>query len=230
MLRKPQLYARVYTLRKQGFSYNEILKQVSVAQSTLSRWCRSIPLTPEQQARLNQLRAQNPWILSKVAQKTGEEKEAAEWAQQIVKSPSFPLPLGVAGVMLYLAEGAKTKTYFEIFNSDPLVLQISIKFLEKVLGIKREQMRISLRLYQGIKRQEAETYWSKLLQIPLNQFTEPELITKTTTSRKKRLTYGMCRLRVHRRDAFKRTIALSKLLFKLFEDAPVVQSDRTSRS
>jgi len=35
-------------LRKEGLSYREIQKQIDVAKSTLSRWCRDIILSPEQ--------------------------------------------------------------------------------------------------------------------------------------------------------------------------------------
>ena len=41
-------------LRKKGLSYNEIRKQVPLAKSTLSYWCRDIILTLDQIERLQQ--------------------------------------------------------------------------------------------------------------------------------------------------------------------------------
>ena len=47
---KEKLYAQ--ELRKKGFSYKEILTQISVSKDTISRWCKNIELTSEQKERL----------------------------------------------------------------------------------------------------------------------------------------------------------------------------------
>lgn len=39
---------RARELRTQGWSYNDILREVGVSKSTLSLWLRDIPLTDEQ--------------------------------------------------------------------------------------------------------------------------------------------------------------------------------------
>jgi transposase len=41
-------------LRKQGYSYSEILKRVPVAKSTLSLWLRSVGLAERQKQRLSE--------------------------------------------------------------------------------------------------------------------------------------------------------------------------------
>ena len=43
---KEKLYAQ--ELRKKGYSYKEILTQISVSKDTISRWCKNIELTSEQ--------------------------------------------------------------------------------------------------------------------------------------------------------------------------------------
>src|SRR3989338_4065281 len=47
---KEKLYAQ--ELRKKGYSYKEILTQISVSKDTISRWCKNIELTSEQKKRL----------------------------------------------------------------------------------------------------------------------------------------------------------------------------------
>jgi transposase len=47
---------RAIGLRKKGYSYNEIVKHVGVAKSTLSLWCRDVILGPDQLARLQKRR------------------------------------------------------------------------------------------------------------------------------------------------------------------------------
>ena len=43
---------RALALRRQGWSYNDILKEVGVSKSTLSLWLRDVPLADEQIAAL----------------------------------------------------------------------------------------------------------------------------------------------------------------------------------
>jgi transposase len=43
-------------LRRQGYSYSEILKRVPVAKSTLSLWLRSVGLAKQQKQRLTEKR------------------------------------------------------------------------------------------------------------------------------------------------------------------------------
>jgi transposase len=43
-------------LRRQGYSYSEILKRVPVAKSTLSLWLRSLGLAKQQKQRLTEKR------------------------------------------------------------------------------------------------------------------------------------------------------------------------------
>jgi len=76
MFRKPELYHKPILLRRKGFFYNEILKFVPVAESTISRWCREIPLTKEQKERLVEKKRNNPLIQRLKKQATQTKKEA----------------------------------------------------------------------------------------------------------------------------------------------------------
>ncbi len=46
------LRSKAESLRREGLSYSEIQEKVLVSKSTLSGWCRNIPLTKEQIKRL----------------------------------------------------------------------------------------------------------------------------------------------------------------------------------
>lgn len=59
MLRQLDLYNKAISLRRRGFSYNEILKHLPVAKSTISSWCGEILLTEEQRKRLDEKRKNN---------------------------------------------------------------------------------------------------------------------------------------------------------------------------
>jgi len=49
---KLNLKEKAINLRKEGYSYSEILRQVLVARSTLSRWLHSVGLSKKQKQRL----------------------------------------------------------------------------------------------------------------------------------------------------------------------------------
>jgi len=52
MILKLQEKEKAILLRKEGLSYNEILKQVPVAKSSLALWLQSIELSEKQKQRL----------------------------------------------------------------------------------------------------------------------------------------------------------------------------------
>ena len=54
MRAKRDAQARVRELRRQGFSYREILRQVPVAKSSISLWCRTVELDEAKQQALRQ--------------------------------------------------------------------------------------------------------------------------------------------------------------------------------
>jgi transposase len=54
MLTKLKEKETAIELRKQGYSYSEILKKVPVAKSTLSLWLRSVGLAERQKQRLTE--------------------------------------------------------------------------------------------------------------------------------------------------------------------------------
>ena len=52
MIIKNELKSKAIELRKQGFSYSEILKQIPVAKSTLSVWLKNVGLSKKQKQKL----------------------------------------------------------------------------------------------------------------------------------------------------------------------------------
>ena len=82
MYRKENLYLKAILLRSKGFSYNEILKYVPVAKSTISRWCHKIPLTEKQKARLIRKKKNNPFIQGLKKGASRSKKEARVWAKK----------------------------------------------------------------------------------------------------------------------------------------------------
>lgn len=56
-----------------------------------------------------------------------------------------------SGLMLYLAEGAKTNNYtISMANTDPRIVKFFIKWLNKFFGVSKDKLRAFLHLYESM--------------------------------------------------------------------------------
>ena len=103
---------RAITLRRDGYSYGEILRHVPVAKSTLSLWLRSVGLSKKQKQHLTEkklLAIERGWtkIKNRRIEKCKEIRETSlAEAKEFVKDP-----LWLVGTVLYWAEGGKEKIW-----------------------------------------------------------------------------------------------------------------------
>ncbi|MDE2057517.1 MAG: hypothetical protein KGI78_01535, partial [Patescibacteria group bacterium] len=82
--------------------------------------------------------------------------------------------LKLAAVMLYWAEGYKAGTHTVDFaNSDPEIALIFRRFLSEICRVDETRVRGHIYCYEGQDPAMLTTYWSKLLQIPKEQFIKP---------------------------------------------------------
>jgi hypothetical protein len=144
-------------LRKDGYSYSEILRHVPIAKSTLSLWLRSVGLSKEQKQRLT--------LKKLAAARKGAEmrrQDRIKRTKRIVKSAIRDVnkvdrnTLKLMGVMLYWAEGSKEKTYRPttgvIFsNSDPLMCKLFLKWLKEIVGVKKERIEFEIYVHETAK-------------------------------------------------------------------------------
>lgn len=81
-----------------------------------------------------------------------------------------------------------------LINSDSELIRVFLRCLDD-LGVKREELKISLRLYEDVNYKEAKIFWSKITGVSQNLFTGVEIITGKKYGK---LRYGMCRVRVRK--------------------------------
>ena|SRR3989338_219889 len=158
-------------MRKKGMSYSQIKEKLGVSKSTLSGWLYNMPLSEE---RIRELRDFSPIRIEhyrNTMRLKKEEKFAEaylEMSQKIKKLSSRELFL--AGLFLYWAEGSKTtNAAIGLTNTNPNMLKFYIRWV-KLLGVKPNQLKVSLHLYSDMSIKKQEKYWSKELSIPLSQF------------------------------------------------------------
>src|SRR3989344_6169070 len=123
-------------LRKQGYSYKEIMKEVNVSKSSLSGWFKFLDLSSEEEAGLQERALKNIGngreraALSNRNKRIEREAAALKEAQKI-----FDLfkndTIFVLGIGLYWAEGSKRTSAFQFVNSDPAMILFMLYWAEK---------------------------------------------------------------------------------------------------
>lgn len=163
-------------LRKEGLTYTEILRQVSVAKSTLSIWLRSVGLAKVQKqvltekrrlaqqrgaARITDIRIERTKLI-----KTGARHEVLALKNDI---------FWAFGVALYWAEGTKNKEWstsnaVQICNMDASIIKIFVAWAKKYLEVRGDAIVYELYIHRTANLGLAKRYWSNELNIPSKKF------------------------------------------------------------
>ena len=192
-------------LRKQEMSYSQIKKILKVSKSTLSLWLRNYPLPEE---KIKELQKKG-WERGEAAierfrntMRKKKEKRLKE-IYEVQKKLILPLnnrELFLAGLLLYWGEGTKyRRDGLSVSNSDPSIIKFFIYWLNKSLDIPKKKMRVYLHLYNDMNIDKELEYWSRMLKIPLTQFSRP-YIKKTSSTRinhKGGFGHGTCNVRIN---------------------------------
>ncbi len=191
-MKKPRLtneeIKKIISLRKIGHSLSEIMLVVPKGKATIHKYIKNIVLSKKYKAILekkqrgsrNKIESKKEWELSRIFVK-----------EKLGKLTKRDLIL-ISG-MLYWGEGNK-KYELNIINSDPLLMRIFIMGL-MVLGVSKDRIKISIRLYSDLDESVSVEYWTKQLGLSRENLVS---ISYVDGKKKGKLPYGMCRLRVQR--------------------------------
>jgi len=175
MKSKVQEKEKAIALRKKGYSYNEILREIHVAKSSLSLWLKDLPLTnleveylrTRKDSNISRGRIKVAAILRDKRLKREEIvcKEALEEYEKYKNEELFKI-----GVALYWAEGAKRNSYFAFSNSDYKMMKVMVRWIETIAGVQRNNLHVYLYIHKPYAHENCEEFWSDKLNIPLKCF------------------------------------------------------------
>lgn len=206
---KQEVKNKVRYLRKKGFSLGQISQNTDVPRTTIRTWIKDIVLSKNQvqvlkdrvQKNLQKGRIKFQKIQGDKRQRNEKilmENGINEIGQ--LNSRDFL----IAGASLYWAEGFKNRHEHRLgfCNSDPLMIKFYIFWLEKCLGISKDQLiaRLTLNYTYKDSAEKMHNFWSKIIGIPSNQFAKP--FFQTSKWKKKYNTrdyHGV--LRIHVKDS-----------------------------
>lgn len=162
-------------LRRQGMSINAIARALGVAKSTVSIWCRDIPLTKQQRERLirNKIDAGNYGRMLGAESNRKKKQENIALQEKIARESLGNLTdrdKMMLGIGLYWGEGAKSYNT-AIVNSDPDLILFACEWFEQ-LGVERGSFNPYIFISETHRGREDEIrkFWSNYLSLPLEQF------------------------------------------------------------
>lgn len=189
-------------LRKQGLSYNEILQEIRVSKSSISLWCRDVPLTKAQRKRLQEKRPQGMNGIIAIQKYFWRKRCEAFDVGRALTRRFYNDPIFVGGLMLYWAEGSKSSSGAEIANSDDRVIRFMVAWFEKFFGYQPESLRIHMHLHSGQNEESMKEYWSQITGVPLMNFQKSFVKPEGSGYRKKILYHGTIKLRLKGRSTY----------------------------
>jgi len=214
MISKIKEKEKAIKLRKEGFSYSEILKEISVAKSTLSLWLRSVGLAKKQKQRITEKRisAALRGAKAKKEKRIAITKEIKDKARKEIEEIN-KRDLWLIGTALHWAEGAKEKedkpgTGIIFSNSDPKMILLFLKWLKIIFSINNSDLSYDLYIHETANLRNAQLYWSNILSIPVEKIKFYFKKNKINTKRKNTGDnyHGLVRIRVNKSSSLNRKI------------------------
>ena len=211
-----QMSKRAIELRKLGYSYTDIIKELKVSRASVSNWVKNIRLTENEKINLDKnlknkiKRGRMNSSIAVRSKKIFKEKIAYDNAlkeyEKFSKEPFFMLGLG-----LYLAHGLKRGNSLQFTNQNPFILRIILQWMKKYLNLSKNTIKYRLFINISHRNGNYEDIWSKNMDIPLNLF-QKTMYLKSIKSIKDREYKGSLTITVSRIDLFRKVIAWQKIL------------------
>lgn len=183
------------SLRKKGYSINQIVKEEGLTKSSVSLWVRDIILTNKQKKKLSEKGRSVESIekrrLTRISNENARRQIIIDEAKKDYTHISQE-QLKMIGIILYLGEGGKTERgSARLSNSDPLVIKMMMKFFREVCNVSESRFRGNIHTFTHADVDKTEKYWSKITGIPRKQF-QKTYIKPSSASLQKRYTlpYG----------------------------------------
>ena len=162
-------------LRKQGFSYSDILREVPVSKSSLSGWFKFLELSPEEERQLKLRAVKNIGsgreraTLSNRLRRVGRENVAISEAKELFEKHKNETNF-ILGIGLYWAEGSKRTSSFQFMNSDPQMIKFMLYWVEKNLKVSKDSIFLRIHTHEDFKSEKYEDFWQEITKIDTKQF------------------------------------------------------------
>jgi hypothetical protein len=184
MVRNTEKYEQAVSLRKRGFTLEEIAKVCEISKSTASIWLKNKAFsTLVTKQNVKRAGAENAKRLQLVAKARGGERKRryadAATSAKVEFAHYQSNPLFLAGLTAYVAAGdLKDDRAIRFSNVSPELHRLFVRFCIEFLGIEKQNIHLWLHLYEGSSEERAMKIWSKITTIPYSQFYKNQFVNK----------------------------------------------------
>lgn len=190
---------RARELRAQSWTLADIARELGVSKASVSVWVRDVDFVPRPRNRGHPAGPQHPMRLKKEAEIARCREEADEWVGELSDRDLAMFALG-----LYAGEGNKTDGSVGMANTNPVYLQILLRWLRSAFQIDETRLRARLYLHDGLDLEAAQAFWSEALAVPIENFHKAYRAVVDDTRRSRKHERGCATVvysdsRVHRR-------------------------------
>lgn len=181
-------------LRKQGYSLREIIKRLSISQSTASLWLRDIKLTDKATNRLANRKILGQYKSIQTKKETRERATLLLEKDVRASLGTFKLDQTSAKLLssiFFWTEGGRLASgYVTIINSDPAMVTTFLRLLRLSYDLDEKKFRALLHLHEYHSESKVKEFWVGITKIPSSQFSKS--YQKAHTKVRKREGYKGC--------------------------------------
>jgi len=201
---KLELKTKAIKLRKQGFSYSEIRKEVNVSRSTLSLWCRDVAISEKQALRLSRKRLEGS-ERGRIIGAKKQQRMRIERTKQLVNQGIGDIKHMTkkerfyAGAGLYLGDGCKGDRSVDFSNTNPEIIRFMMQWFRDFCEVPDDKFRGAIWIHSDLSVKTAIRFWSNLTNIPESNFHKTyiaKLKKGSNKIRKNHHKYGVFKIRV----------------------------------
>ncbi|MBI3458983.1 hypothetical protein HY061_01840 [Candidatus Azambacteria bacterium] len=200
---------KIIHLRQLGHSLPEIKNVVNRGSATIFRYAKNVEILPQYL---------NLWKINQGGSKKRSLiawKNAQKRAEQIINDLGITEKIIIAAC-LYWGEG--TKRDFNLLNSDPNLIKTFVTCLKEI-GVTKEELRVTVRIYEDLDRGQAIRYWAQIIGIPSNRILNVNILKG---KKRGKLQYGMCRVRVTKGGNYLKLLqSVAKVITEKLDNLPL---------
>jgi len=170
-------YFKAKELRKKGYSLKEISVKLQISKSTASVWLRDVNISKEGMKRVES-REEIRRLKSRQTKRLTRERKVMrlrEDARDFLKDVKLDKKTTrLLCALIFCCEGCKdTRGGITFINSDPSLVKTFLALLRNSFDIDEKRFRALIHLHDYHSAKKQLLFWSKVTEIPLDQFSKP---------------------------------------------------------
>lgn len=171
---KTDLKIKAIKLRKEGYSINELHKNLSVSKSTLSLWFQNIELSKKAKKRLFKNYTKGQVASQKIIKEKTKQKniQANNFAFNLLSKVNLSTDNALLLCsLIYQCEGSKNiRDYVTFTNSDPDLIKTFLFLFRSSFILNENKFRVLMHLHKYHDENKQKDFWSKATGISKEQF------------------------------------------------------------